>query len=962
MEPALKTKVNEIINSYKSEGENTAGLYFASKFGKEQEFNVDLLKVGEFYQEILELTDQHIKKMEKENLVGEIRYGLPFCEKITTRMPIVVDMLLKFDDANSSVLYGSDFIVSCVQCIQKVIQDMIYCNDKDGKDLFCFVLESDIWHDDNIEYQKIRFQFPYTGITPEIMRSTFYPQIINELKYSKIINKLHDVPIEADWSKIIIPVDKYLSLYGSKIKQNECLLKLRSVFESTIEFYIDDVENEINEPYYIDYESYDLIDPLECSLIQDGSFQETYDFGDNDKEYSLPLILSVFFYDKFSKIKNDAILITPMKKVVNQTKQKNYFIADENHQEIFDELIQYISPERCDPNHRHSWYKIGKILHNIFNGSNLGLEKWINVSHESLKTECSTHWDNFSSEFLDNRTLMEFVKEDNPEFYTEWHKSYYTPYIDPSLRGKNMCIADLASRVLVIDVLYDRENKIWYRKKKSRIMKDIGCCELRELLRNKLKNIFFDVKNNYEKSKAEDVQTNARQKFWDVCIKEIDCLLDKFDDVSFLDIVIRALTSKMFDDAFSTNKDENLNTIACTNVVLEVYDNTICYRSGLIQDYITKCTNIAFPISYTIETKQVLFLLKYFSQVHCEPRLYYDDHDHNLCKSKYCDQGICHGEMCHFILKDNASVLLGGNEEKRFRNFIGESNASKSQVIKLFQEALGDYCVDFPNEAITVSRQKTSGGPDPALEQAKGTRMAIVAETDKSEPLHAAKIKKYTGNDRYWNRSLNKEGGSRVLSFKLYHMSNVISPPENPDEAYNMREFIYPHLCKWEENPPEDEIEQYRQRRFKADPGFTKRIKSLAQAMLFLMYTYFDDYKEEGISILPEVVKQKTKEHQDEINPYLNFIKENLVANYIEDGSCGENRCLDENISMSLTTMFNNYKKWYPTFSPESILKVNQSSFKKEMLKKDRLGKLNEFNEWTGISFRKRNNDNHRGQ
>lgn len=39
----------------------------------------------------------------------------------------------------------------------------------------------------------------------------------------------------------------------------------------------------------------DLIDPMECSLSVDGSFQETYDFSINDKEYSLPLILSVFF-------------------------------------------------------------------------------------------------------------------------------------------------------------------------------------------------------------------------------------------------------------------------------------------------------------------------------------------------------------------------------------------------------------------------------------------------------------------------------------------------------------------------------------------------------------------------------------------------------------------------------------------------------------------------------------------
>lgn len=955
MAAAFKSKANQIIRSFNSEDNSCSGISIISSFGIKTEINVDTLQVGEFYSEVLELTSQsNLVMIEDNNHETSTEHGLPFCEKVTDRVPIIIDMTFQFPDTEALSFYDADFIIRAAKIIQQVVSDTIICQEEEDKELVCFVLESNIWAKERKQFQKLRFQFPYTGISTKILNSWIISEVITDLTASDLLKSLHATPTISDWNQIISKVENFIPMYGSKEREDVCPLYLRSVFSSILDYDVDDREitNETNEDFYLGYEETDWIDPMDCSLVKQCMLDRD-NFLENQKDYNLPLMLSIHFYGKYSQVKKGAIMLTEPKKSVVVSKKTGFMLADDNVHNIYDELISLISPDKTSPDYRYYWYSIGKVTHNLYGGSRMGLDKFISISHEKLKGECEEVWETFSNEYLDNRTLMEYVKDDDPEAFARWHRSYYEPYIEQALRGKNMCVADLAKRVLILDFVYDRENKLWYRKKQSRLVKDTGCCELRESIRNKLKTIYYEIRKERERQRDE-AETSERKKIFNSMVREVDNLIDKLDDVDFLDKIIKALTSKMFDDNLTRLKDENLNTIACTNVVLECYDETICHRPGKIQDYITKCTNCAFPISYTKETRQVKFLLKYFSQVHCEPELYYDGHDHKkLCHSIFCEDGFCHGEMCHFVFKDNASVLLGGNEEKRFRNLIGESNASKSQIMKLFQEALGEYCVDFPNEAITVSRTKTSGGPDPALEQAKGARMAIVAETDKSEPIHVAKIKKYTGGDRYWNRSLNKEGGSRALTFKLFHMSNVIADRPNADEAYEMREVIYPHLSKWISNPPADEIEQYRQRRFKMDLGFSKKIKSLAQAMLWLMYTYFPIYKKEGIRNLPAIVKQKTDEHQLEVNPYYNFIKEKINREIYVEGE-EENKILDDSKTLSVYEVFQQYRRWYPTFSPDTILNVNQTSFKNEMTRQDRLGKLNEFNEWVGVSIRMR--------
>lgn len=957
----LKSRANQLIASFNSNDEITSKITIGSSFGNKTEVNIDNTMVTEFYSDALNLIAQsNALYYSSGGDQDDTSFGLQFCEKVNDLVPAMVNMTFQFPDQEALSFYDADFIIQITRIIQNIIRDTFVIDGRDPKELICVVLESGIWHKGGKQFQKLRFHFPYLGVSRNVLNSWIIEQVILDLTFHDLIKGLRVTPSISDWNQIISKVGSFVPMYGSKETEDSLPVLMRCVFSSILDFDVFGVriENEADQEYYIPYDD-DIIDPMDSSLVK----QQIVDYDqflERDKEENLPMLLSVHFPANFTKIIPGAIVFTDSKKPTKVSKETGWTTEVDNVQDIYNDLISIISPERCSPERKYDWYAIGRVTHNIFNGTKMGLEKFIEISHEDLKEECHSLWETLANEYLDIRTLMSFAQEDNRERFQEWHKGYYEPFIEPAMRGKNMSVADLASRV-ILDFVYDRENRIWYRLKRSHLVKDIGECELKEVLRTKLKNIMYEIRKNRE-AERDKAETNERKKLYNTMVREVDLLIDKLDDVDYLEKVIKALRSKMFDDNLPRLCDENLDLIACTNVVLECYDRDICYRTGRIQDYITKSTDIAFPIGYSKDNKNVKFLIKYYGQIHCESKMYYKEADHSkYCKSIFCQDSnnknvngicgeLCHGEMCHFVLKDNASFLKGGNDEKRFRNWIGPPNGAKSQKKKLFEAALGQYCVDFPNDSITINKFKSNGGPDPALDQAKGSRMAMVSESDKSEVMHPGKIKKYTGGDRFWTRTLNKEGGSRKLSFKLCLMSNTEPKPQDPDEAYDFREILYPHDSKWVSNPPDDEIEQYRRKRFKMDPQFYKKIPSLGQAQLWLMYHYYPIYMREGLNDIPECVKTMTEDHQKDNNPYYNFIKEKIEVNYIEGEE--DTKIIDESKSLTLYEAFQQYKRWYPTFSPDTMMNINQAAFKKEMIADGRLGPLNEYNEWVGLSFR----------
>lgn len=912
------SKAIQLIQSQQDNEITNSAVGFDMNFGIKTSINISMDNSDSFYGDLLTFSAEEMENAKNPDITEN--FGLPFLEKINDHVPIIIDMKFSIIDQEATSFYDDRFIISVVKILQECICQFTSISLDNGHNpptLRCFVLETPIWSDDSKQYMNVRFQFPYTKVSKNIVNMHVIRELISDLSSTDYFKLFHQTPIDVNWGNIIKPIGKSISFYGSKELEREQPLILKYIIGFIENFNPNiELENGIEEePYYISYDD-QCIDPKECSLITQGIITESHVWM--NKIQLIPLILSIHYHRSFTQILPDTIKIEDFQQVKFIGKDSGFSRENDCIAE-FEQIVNLINPEKFSLKYKYTWIGIGRAIHNIYEGGQAGFQKFYELTNADLKNKCEETWETFSSEVYDIRVIKEYASKDSPILYNEWLSQTTKPILLASVSGKNMIMATLVQKYLCLEYLYCSESEDWFRRKKSRLIRDKKGLELRNTISKKIRPLYVELREYYEAEKSTKT-TPDEKKYFTMKIQEVDKLMDKLDVSTFLDSIISALKSKMYDDNFAELKDENLQIMSCDNTVIECFEGNCVRRPLKIQDYITKSTNISFPFSYTINTPQVKFLLKYYGQVHTDP------------------------ELLNYFLTDMGSYVEGGNHEKLFRNWIGESNASKSQVIKLLQLSLGDYCVDLPEDEIIIIKNKGGGGPNHAVELAKGAHLGIVAETNKSQPLDVAKIKKRTGNDRYYNRTLNKEGRSRNLSYKIIHMSNVMADRPNADEAYLMREMIIPFLSKWCIDAPYEEAEQYRQRKFKMDLEFSNRLKSLAQAQLFLMCHYYPIYKRDGIRNPPKVVIDTTLRFQQSKDPYYNFIQARLQKITLDK----EGTILDESVSVTLFDTFQQYRMWFTTFAPGIFFETTQEEFKTEMTSSSRLGALNYRSEWVG--------------
>lgn len=886
-----------LIQQQIADTSQTSGRFYKILSPTEKEFTVSINGFEDYIVNLLALLNRSNRKYfdDKFNAMRDktefipTNYGFTLCEKISNYIsPIRINVNLKFGNLEKNLFFQDDFIYKCISILQEIIVGVfsIEHDDNSGlcKELICFALKTDPWIEDDHVFINLCFLFPYARVNLEYINRAvvhhFRKNIVSEDIFKDFLNQ---TPI-GDIKTIIPELSEYVPVYGCKSKQNEAPLLLKGVYS-----YIEDLPsneeamNETTLPFYVDYYTSEFTNPLRSALI----INRYIDINClvDDRFELLPLMTSIFYYDGILKI-NPNVDLSPTDISTKQMEPKYESKVNCTYDKFtkLAELIPMISRSRTTTTYRYFWETIGKAIHNIYSGTTFGLETFINITSDiELKDECKELYDKMHNEILDIRTIEQFAAEDSPDQYKMWKKSQYVHKIPSLLTLANLNVAEVIAEFFSLEYVFDRLNKEWYHFTSNRCKRDVGGLEFIKSIRDNFTPILYEYSDELN-SKSMAEQTRAGKKYYEDQIKEVRKAILKFSDLNFLNSVLKACEIFMFDDNLYVKTDEDKALTGCMNGVIECYGDNITLRPGKLQDYITKNTNIRFPTCFDWNDTKVQFVRKYYGQVHTDQHL------------------------CHYFMKWMASILLGGNHEKFFMNWIGEANASKSQVLKFLQLALGDYCVMFPNHLITVNINSNSGRPEPALEKAKGAKLAVVAETDISERLHVGQIKKFTGNDTYTNRTLNKEGGERSLTFKLVHMSNIICSVEGADEAYNIREVIIPFLSKWVDNAPYDISEQYAQRRFQIDLDFSDRIKYYAQAQLWLMFMYYPIYRKEKIRILPDIVKRVTLKHHLDIDVFHNFIKDRVQYHYIGDP---KDKILNKNVTTTLFELFNIYKRWF---------------------------------------------------
>ncbi len=857
-------------------------------------------------------------------------YSYPVFEKIRESMiPIIVDMRFKFINSDKDEpLYNRLFIYKCVYILQDIIMGLFRVEGSDddeiNKNLLCFFMETEPWTDGEYKYVNLRFQFPYSKINIEYLNKLVISNFRKVLTEENIIkNYVNETPV--DPLNFVIPyMEEYVCIYGSKNKQTDAPYQLKSCY-SFIEDcdHVDTTLPEYNLPFFYNFVEDNTVSFLENSLVVSNLIDKNELL--DDKFFNLPLILSVHFTNKILKV-DDKISISNISIDESKTKKEKPEVGSAPSKDQYSqllELIELISPSRFTSYYKYDWITIGKAIYNICNGRSNGLALWQQYTNDvELKSLCSDIYDDFNSQILDIRTIKSYASVDNKDKYQEWMNNRYSHKLQSALSAQSLDVADLISEILELEFVYDRVNEAWYHFNGTRLVVDRKAYVFINYIVAKDGKVQTAL-NEYRQfliKKSNENNDRTNKQVQEMSIKKVSELLYKLADLNYIKRIVEACQVYMFDDNLYVNTDENLMTMACKDCVIECYDESITVRPGRLQDYITKCTNISFPITYGISHPKVQFILKYLGQVHTD------------------------NQLCHFFIKHLSSFLIGGNLEKFFINWIGEANASKSQLLKFIQAALGEYCVIIPNHIITLNINSNTGKPEPALERAKGARVGFAAETDRTEKWHVGNIKKFTGNDVYFNRTLNKEGCERVLSWVLIAMSNVVNDAPNADEAYFVREVIIPFLSKWVDNAPASIEEQYAQRRFPMDLDFGNKIKNYGQAMLFVQYYFYPTYRKEGIRILPDLVKRATMKHQRDLDVIFNFIHSKLQMVFVGDP---KDKVPDSSKKSYVSELHGLYKRWYRAAYGNDVIPLDEFKFRDEMAR--RIGAPDDNGLWCGI-------------
>lgn len=824
---------------------------------------------------------------------------LCFSEVISSlkEIPLIGNFVFEFEDDEQDVYYADTLISVLVKCFQDTIEQCLECSDGIFR---CVVLSRDPDEAHNNLY--IRIHFPYCVIDKEGYTKKFRPILLRELSKQNVQDHFIIHPNNS-WSEALKDFTEYVPLYGSRtytlppLKYRECFK--RDQISCELEF---------------DPEDYFFIQQGKC----DSSFLEDFVYENNeyDKEILLPLYLSVHFHKAITRFQKS--LEKPVKKiaVIEYDSETNPDLSSDDPKTMYTFLSELLGSHRASE--KNYWLDVGKSIYNIFGGSSQGLEEWKKFTLRGSidPEECEELYHTFSGSYLTIKTIGFYAREDDPENYKSWHNAWMSKVISDSLDTTHKTVAESFYRYFWLDMMYSPHGKngSWYLFNGVFIGHHHSTYILSKITRE-----FTTIYQRYLRDigNAIVVETNDRVKQNLISDqKRVANLVQKLCNGTFQNQILNFSKQYFIIENFTDIYDSDPFKIACKNVVLEVSENKVIFRSGKPEDYITLCTGINYPINYTWDNKYVKDVIKIFKQ---------------MTVGDY--------ELGEFLWKLNASFLRGRNYDKIFPICTGEGDNGKSIYNKFLQYAFGKYSVDLPAETI-ASKGGRAGEARADLAQARGTRVATVMEPS-GNAIQSNVVKKYTGNDRNFARGLYESGCGMEQLYTLMLLCNDIPDFSEKGRAISERVCLICFLACFCHDAPETEEEQYKTRKFPCDDTLENRIPELAPAFLWICVQYFPKYIKDGLRNRPDIIIKANEEHWKDTDPYLRFITERMV----KTGSTQN--------SVSISEVCSEFKTWYlASYSGGDRKNTNHDIVKSQMKQQKRLGPHNDERRWVGWKFR----------
>ena len=559
---------------------------------------------------------QFIRLYKKAIKAGAI---LHLTEKHFEQAPILVDIDFKYKATTNERKYTIDHIKRVVESYNYCIKEFI--DIKDSTKLNAYISEKGnptfvSSSDDGMNIYKDGFHIVYPNICTKpklqyILRDCVICDVRKHKYFEDInpINELSDI-----FDKAVIERNGWM-MYGS-CKPNCYRYELTKVLdENTVEVDIDEEEL--------------------FSLVEDLSIHK---FTTNDIDpYN-----STFTEEKIQKIYDDLYPRT-----------KNSKVISEKDLGLVYQLVNMLDKKRYE--NYGEWIELGFCLHNIDN--NL-LELWIEFSKRSKKFkdgECEKIWSNLRDDGLTIKSLHRWAKQDNPGVYSEFILAELSDVMKKSISGTSYDVAKAFYEMNKYSFTVSSiSHKTWFYFNDSK-WSEMDCgYRIINLLNEDMVNKYITLATTYG-IKASTVSGDDKDKLLKEQKKCNEVSL-KLRTSSFKKTILEELLTLYYDPSFVDKLDEARHLICFNNGVLDM--NTMLFREGRPEDYISLCTNIDY-MPYDASNPIVQEVNNFLTSIQPEP------------------------DMRSYVVKFLSSCLAGHTPDEKIHIWTGSGCHAKNTLIMM---------------------------------------------------------------------------------------------------------------------------------------------------------------------------------------------------------------------------------------------------------------------------------------
>ena len=501
----------------------------------------------------------------------------------------------------------------------------------------------------------------------------------------------------------------------------------------------------------------------------------------------------------------------------------------ENTKQLADHFLKLINPTRGAVD----WSNviIGKSLFSTY-GRTAGFEKWVEFSQDNATKR--TLYQSFGRSPRTIRSLAWFAMVDNKDQYFMWHSAWCAEAADVviAMKGSNLSMGVLLARFCWLthgsaDIGGRRQSYSFRHHGLDESAKPEG---LNNILINNVYKYLAKL-GKMEKDYADQIEKIIQTRIGDNhdrIAQEANALLVRNDITEY----------------FKSQK----NMLRFSNTVVETTQTEMFTRPGMFEDCLVIGTGRDYPFHLTVDSrcvkKREQWLLDTFGP-----------------------------ELAEDMSIDMASFARGGNENKIFRMWVGNGDASKSMHVECLGRAYGKLLKKIPVTAFS-GKAAGQGSANSELARTEGAFIVVMQEPESNEVLHGGRIKAATaGADTVYIRNLYEDGREMVITWKLISMTNHETAIGFGGHALANRVRVTPYASTWSEDASDDPEIQRTTRIYKMDLSFADSLDDMADAYWFMTkHKYYKMFtKKQNVLKENRIVAHRTRNFNRSNEPVMHF-------------------------------------------------------------------------------------------